>query len=371
MLKIKNPSPKKLQELLTKNPLQDSSILHYTGSMWGIGARLSAKDAIRRINKLKSREKAGMIVLVPDITWFEQQKFDVPDSIYALMQQYFPGNLSIAFKVEDPAFEHIAVNGKVAFRVPTDPLLRYFIELLGEPIVSTSINYSNLPAENDLVKIEKFYDTWFDFALLPHKKAIDAPALPSTLIEYVGKEESGGVQSVKCLREGSIPFYEVKSSFDKPLVMFVCTANICRSPIAEKLFAKMLSDENLPYSTDSSGLLEGGHMISLSSMQLLMETGIMEAQEHVSKQITSQMIAASWLVLTMEIRQRDFLREANPNMAHKILTLNEITGYDADIDDPFGSEKDNYRTTYAIIEDRLKILINKIKNKEIKLKENQ
>nr|MDK2850667.1 hypothetical protein [Candidatus Cloacimonadota bacterium] len=337
--------------------------------MWGIGAKVSAKDSIKRIENLKKRNKPGMIVLIHDISWFDKQDIPVPDAIYILMQQYYPGNLSIAFKVEDPAFEHIAVNGKVAFRVPTDPLLRYFIELIDEPIVSTSINYSNLPAENDLAKIEKFYESWFDIALIPSKKVYNDNASASTLIEHLSSDETKGAEDIRCLREGSIPFYEVKASFQKPRIMFVCTANICRSPMAEMLFDKMLHDEGINMISDSSGLLEGGHMISLSSMELLMEAGITKAQEHVSKQITPQMIAASWLVLTMEERHRDFLRKANPNMAHKIFTLSEITDDDKDIEDPYGSDIETYRKTYDIIEDRLKILMEKIKKREIKVKD--
>lgn len=352
--------------ILSKDPLAQASILHYTGTMWGVGARLSATATIRRINELKQRKDAGMIVLVPNIMWFAEENIPVPEKLNSLMQQYFPGNLSIAFAVDDPRFEHVAVNGKVAFRVPQDPLLRLFIELLGEPMISTSVNYSNLPAENDVVRLEKIFSSWFDFALYPPKRVIQDGATASTLVEYISKKE-GGIESLKCLREGSVPFYEVKESFFRPLVMFVCTANICRSPIAEKLFAKMIREQGLNLDTDSSGLLQGGHMISLSSMQLLMQNGMMEAQEHVSKQITPEMVAKSWLVITMEERQRDFLRQANPETRHKILTLNEIAGFEGDVEDPHGSEIENYRKTYALIEERLNILINKIKNNEIKL----
>ncbi|MDI3503201.1 MAG: hypothetical protein PWP64_137 [Candidatus Cloacimonadota bacterium] len=366
MLKVKNPSPKKLNSILQKNPLTDATILHYTGNMWGIGARVSAHAAIQRINANKQRGNPGMIVLVPDILWFNEDNIKVPERVYALMQQYFPGNLSIAFKVDDSRFEHVAVDGKVAFRVPTDPLLRLFIELLDEPIVSTSVNYSQLPAENDVGRLERVFASWFDFALYPHPKAIQPGAVASTLVEYIEATDSGE-EAIKCLREGSVPYYEIKRSFYKPLIMFVCTANICRSPIAEKLFRKMIQEHNLSLSCDSCGLLEGGHMMSLPALQLLMENGITEAQEHVSKQITQQMVAASWLVLTMEERQRNFLREANPDSRHKILTLNEITGYEGDIDDPYESDIEVYQKTYQIIEERLQILLDKIMNKKISL----
>lgn len=364
MLKIKNPSAKKLIKILKKEPFTNSTIMHYTGNMWGIGCRLSSLESVERINRLKQRSKGGMIVLVPDLAWFESWQIEVPERVQSLMQQYFPGNLSIAFTLEDPRFEHVAVNGKVAFRVPTDPLLRYFIDLLGEPLISTSINISSLPAENDPVRLEKLFGSWFDVALFPPAKAISGGDNPSTLVEYVAKSE-GSLEDLKCLREGSIPFYQIKQSFSLPVVMFVCTANICRSPIAEKLFARKIKEQQLRLTTDSSGLLEGGHMISLSSMQLLMEQGILDAQEHVSKKISPDMVSGSWLILTMEERQRDFLREAYPDATRKIFTLNEIAGFAGDITDPYGSELEFYRETYKIIEERLDILIQRIRNNDI------
>ena len=123
----------------------------------------------------------------------------------------------------------------------------------------------------------------------------------------------------------------------------------------------------MAYKADSCGLLEGGHTMSVSSLQLLTEAGIENAGEHVSKLITPQMLSSSWLLLTMEERQRDFLRKHHPEAAHKILTLNELTGYTGDIDDPYGSEHERYIETFQIIQDRLAILLKMIKNQQIKL----
>jgi len=102
-------------------------------------------------------------------------------------------------------------------------------------------------------------------------------------------------------------------------------------------------------------------------MQLLMEQGILEAQEHVSKKISPEMVAASWLVITMEERQRDFLKQAHPEAASKIMTLNEVAGFDGDVTDPYGSDLDFYKETFKIIDERLDILIGRIKNNDIRL----
>ncbi|GAB1467354.1 hypothetical protein MASR2M64_00190 [Candidatus Cloacimonadota bacterium] len=367
----KDPSIHKMGKTLSKNPLTAATILHWTGSMWGIGCRLSSIEAIERINHLKQRpDKHGYIALLPDMAALDFSK--VPSALKPLLEQYWPGNLTVVFDYDDPVYKDIAVNGKVAFRIPTDPLLRAFITLLKEPLISTSINVSGLPPEENYSRIERNYESWFDFALLPAPKEISNETTHSTIVEYVRAKEAKSttpIDELKCLREGSVPFYEIKQSFKLPLVMFVCTANICRSPIAEKLFRAMIRKENLAFASDSCGLIEGGHNISLSSMQLLLERGIIEAQEHVSKQVTPQMVNASWLVLTMEERQRNWLREQNPNCGQKILTLNEIVGESGDIVDPYGSDLESYRKTFMLIEDRLIRLMAMIKSNSLTVKE--
>jgi len=368
---LKDPSLMKLEKFVAKNSWEDATLLHWTGSMWGIGCRLSANGAIERIRKLKQRpEKQGFIALIPDLNVLDIGKY--PSAMKPLMEQYWPGNISMVIEYDDPQFEQIAIDGKVAFRVPSDPMLRAFISLIGEPLISTSINVSGLPAEENYKRIEKSYSSWFDYALMPAARETKGGTELSTIIEYVRANDAkgnGSFDEIKCLREGSVPFYEVKQSFHLPMVMFVCTANICRSPVAEKLFRVLLTTANLALATDSCGLIEGGHIISLSSMQLLLERGIMEAQEHVSKQVTPQMITSSWLILTMEERQRDWLRNANPLSAKKIWTLNEIVGEEGDITDPYGSDLDSYRITFDIIENRLKRLLNLIKTNTLEFKE--
>lgn len=370
---LRDPSPRQLEKFLEKNKLSSSTILHWTGSMWGIGCRASSLEAIARIQKLKQRpEGLGFIALIPGMSVLDETQ--IPLSLKPLMQQYWPGNLSIVFPYQDPRLEAISVQGKVSFRVPSDPLLRSFISYLGEPLISTSINISGLVPEEDLGRIERIYASWFDFGLIPARKNIRTVTEHSTIIAYqrVGEAGfSGNSDELKCLREGSVPFYEIKKSFKLPLITFVCTANICRSPIAAYLFRKMLNDRHLPYATDSCGVQAYPHEISLASLQLLMEQGITEAQAHVAKQITPQIVSSSWLVLAMEEWQRDTIRAENPHAANKIFTLNEIVGESGDIADPMGSEPDYYRIIYLQIEDRLNRLLDKLTNGTLYPKENQ
>ncbi|OQC07217.1 MAG: Low molecular weight protein-tyrosine-phosphatase YwlE [Candidatus Cloacimonetes bacterium ADurb.Bin089] len=366
MLVLKDPGLRKLERFISSNPLTHSTILHWTGSMWGIGCRLSSTETIARIEELKQRpDKEGFIALIPDISVLEQDK--IPSALRPLMHQYWPGNLTLVFNYEDSLLAQIAKGNKVALRVPSDPALRALISLLGEPLISTSVNISGLHPEENYDRIVRNYASWFDFALLPASREMKSSSVPSTIVEYISSKESGSNDEIKCLREGSIPFYEIKQGFQLPVVMFVCSANICRSPMAEKLFRKMIRDNNLALATDSCGLMVGGQMISLNALQLLLERGILDAQQHISKQVTPQLMSSSWLILTMEERQRDLLRNAYPNSARRIWTLNEFVGEQGDIDDPFGSNLESYKKTFEIIEDRLQRLMEKLITNELRI----
>lgn len=359
-----SPSPKKLLRFLQNDDLRGKSFLHHTGNMFGIGCRVSDTEMIKRITKLKQRDdNDGYIALIPDIRWFDDENIPIPARLRQLLNQYWPGNLTVVFECEDPRFDAIRVRGKVAFRVPDDNLLRMFIEMLGEPIVSTSVNLVSLPPENDLLRLHSFYAPWFDFAVYPNPRQLPDEAQPSTIIEFYSSNQLGNpenVDKIKCIREGSIPWHGVAKSFELPTITFICTANICRSPIAEKLFNQKVKERGLKVVGDSCGLLPSGFMISLYSMQLLMERGIIEAQSHISKQITPEIVSQSWLLLTMEERQRDTIRQQEPAFSHKILTLNEIAGIPGDIEDPFGTEIEYYRETMVEIETCLDILLDRI-----------
>lgn len=361
MVLLKQPSVRKLEKVILKEDLQNKTILHFTGGMYGIGCTVSSLQAIERIHKLKGRsDNKGLILLIPHLDWLSDEKIPVPKRIMPLLEQYWPGNLTVVFKCDDPRFSHLAVDGKVAFRVPDDAMLRLVIEMLDEPMISTSVNMASLPPENDLKRLTGMYANWFDYGIVPAGVSVDYDAQPSTIVEYVSSRESknqSGLDELVCLREGSIPFHGVKKSFAKPTILFVCTANICRSPMAEKLFNHYARQVDLPYAGDSCGLFPGGEPISAGSLQLLLEQGILEAKDHYSKQFTPDMISSSRLVLTMEERQRDFLHNNAPNNTNKILTLNEYLGEPGDIGDPYGSDIDNYRKTFEIIDSRIKSLI--------------
>lgn len=318
-----------------------------------MGCSAYRKEAVNRIDDLKLRSyNKGFIILIPDLTWLEPMGIRRPLFEVKLMEQYWPGNVTFILPVENEKLAQITRQGKVAVRVPNQPMLQELIRAIGEPIISTSVNMAGMPFMKDLSEIRKKVPDWFDLGFIPSKKEIKREMEPSTVIEFVD-------DGLKCHREGSVPFYEIRESYRQPLILFTCTGNICRSPIAEYLARKQFTDLEMPYRAASAGMINNGVPISRYSLQVLMEHQI-NASEHFSRVVTKNHISSSWLVLTMELQQAIFLRNLYPQYAYKIFSLNEFTGFEGSIEDPFEKEIDDYRITFDIIQERINILVNRL-----------
>jgi protein-tyrosine phosphatase len=327
---------------------KDDIFLHYTGSMFGIGCAADSLTAIQKICTFKKRTQAkGLILLIPDVDWLKRFELDYEEDISRLLHQFWPGNVTFIFSDKKNHFPHLSVNGKITVRVPESKSLRDFIIRINEPIISTSINLEGETPLSEMKIIEEKFSHWFDY-LVPQNDVIKQTQLPSTIVDVTPKE-------LLCLREGEIPFSMLQTSYEKPKILFVCTANICRSPIAQYLLQEIVTKKNWNYRVASAGFLASGNLISENSRFVLEENGI-NAKEHKSTQLNEEIVQDSFLILTMTKMHKDMLLAKDIKAEKKTFTLlefsaslNEQKNNNIDIDDPYGLDLENYRNTYQII----------------------
>ncbi|WP_375406729.1 hypothetical protein [uncultured Amnibacterium sp.] len=107
-----------------------------------------------------------------------------------------------------------------------------------------------------------------------------------------------------------------------PSVLVVCTANVCRSPLAARTLARALEGSALgAVEVTSAGTraLEGQAMCAVSAEEL--DPG--DAAEHRARQLTGDLVREADLVLTMEREQRSDAVRSAPGSQAKVFTLRE------------------------------------------------
>lgn len=327
-------------------------LLHYTGSMFGIGCDARDTIAVQNLNQLKNRDSENSyIVLIDSVETLEAFHVQISSRFKGLIGQYSPGNITIVLPCDHPQFAHLKREGKVAFRIPEDADLRNFLRKAQLPLISTSINLRGEEPEIDFRNIITEYNSWFDLALVPEDELI-AEGIPSTILTLESEK-------LVCLRKGSVPFEHLEKDYYQPLVNFVCTGNICRSPLAEYYFRQQAEARGLSWRVTSSGLLESGISISENSLILLENDGI-DGSAHRSKQVSKEMIKRSRLVLTMTSKHKVALQNAGWDTGN-IFTLGEYVGHVQDIKDPYQQSIEVYENAYTQIKFYVDLLIDKLR----------
>lgn len=133
-------------------------------------------------------------------------------------------------------------------------------------------------------------------------------------------------------------------------VLFVCTANICRSPMAMGLLRAKVEQEADEWRIESAGVwAQNGQPAAVFTRQVLADRGI-ELGNFRSRPITRELVESFNLILTMERGQKEALRAAFPQQASKVFLLTEMANRFGDIVDPIGGPLMDYEDTAREIE---------------------
>jgi protein-tyrosine-phosphatase len=137
-------------------------------------------------------------------------------------------------------------------------------------------------------------------------------------------------------------------------ILFVCTANICRSFIAERILKKVLKVKKIhSIEVTSAGLMDmKGAPADFKAARLLHERG-MDATKHRSRPLTEVLVHRADVILVMEEVHRAEIVARYPEAREKVHLLGAFSGGgnngDKNIKDPHGLTDYHYRTCFAEI----------------------
>jgi len=113
-------------------------------------------------------------------------------------------------------------------------------------------------------------------------------------------------------------------------VLFVCTGNTCRSPMAEALFRHMANERGLDVEVKSAGVAAfDGQAISAHAKNVLTQRGV-DVQDFRSTSLDEDLVNWADLILTMTSQHKRMLLEAFPSAVDKTYALKEYADTDGE-----------------------------------------
>lgn len=150
-------------------------------------------------------------------------------------------------------------------------------------------------------------------------------------------------------------------------ILFVCTANVTRSPVAEALFRDVAAESGEGWEISSAGINGTRGIPPNPIINFIMFQRGQAVQEHRSKIINRKILSDYRWIIVMEESHRRAILKLDDNLKDRIFLFRELSaeGLDADTDmpDPTGKDVDDYQELFNILDTEIPKLFIVMQNK--------
>ncbi|MEN6385731.1 MAG: L-threonylcarbamoyladenylate synthase [Phycisphaerales bacterium] len=331
-------------------------VVFSTETVYGIACR-AEKKSLERLDTLKQRNPEKRYTLhigSKDKLTDYVLKLSLPAK--KLVKNAWPGPLTIIFELTDneikelkekhsaETVEILYKNNTIGIRCPDEPFACTLLNLCKYPVVAPSANLGGQPPATDgktaYEQIGDFVDIIINSGTCKYEKS-------STVAQI---SPSG----LKILRVGAYSERQIQKMYNVS-ILFACTGNTCRSPMAEGLAKKKISEkigcdidllEEKGYKIESAGILAvKGFAASDGSVRFCASKGV-DISNHISQRLTVEKIKNADYIFAMSNGHKDAIIQLCPQAEQKCLLLKD----GQEIDDPIGGDLDAYSACGQMIE---------------------
>jgi protein-tyrosine phosphatase len=320
-----------------------------TETVYGIGASACRPDAVERLARLKGRSTSAPFALA--IKSAEEAVDYVPDMVplaRRFARRCWPGPITLVVdnkhrdglteQLPQQVRQFVSPNGTVGLRVAANATLLDVLRMLAGPIVLSSANRSG---EREATTAEEVISAVGHDLALVLDEGVCRYGQPSSVVRVHRDRfellRAGVVAEATLRRLASI------------LVVFVCTGNTCRSPMAEMLMRKKLAEalkcrieelEERGVMVASAGLsASAGCPSAVEAVQVMREQGL-DLSRHEAQPFTDQLARHADYILPMTHSHLQAIVQRWPNAAERTALL---LPDNSDIPDPIGQTLNAYR----------------------------
>lgn len=145
-------------------------------------------------------------------------------------------------------------------------------------------------------------------------------------------------------------------------IMFVCTGNICRSAMAEKLLIKKVKDRKIDdkFVICSAGIYAySDDKSTYEAVKIMNDEYEIDLSDHKATAIRDSRIEDMDLVLCMTKAHRATLSSIYPNLENRIFLIREYVGLSGEVADPYGGTLKIYSECAKELDNCLDLLLEK------------
>jgi len=311
-----------------------------TETVYGLGGLSEREDVVERLYAVKERSKNKPFSLaLGSANIATSDYFDaLPPFGYRLIEKFWPGPLTLIYYSRE--------NKKIGIRIPANVIANKILRELKAAVYLPSANISGQKEAVSAAEVESVFNGKIDLIVDGGECTYSSP---STVLDLT-------CRPFKVLRKGIISERDIAKVFVRKRILFVCTGNTCRSPMAQFLLEKYLSRER-PYFKDRYEIISRGISVSSGFRATDYTANILKDKENLdmynffAKKLDHHTILSSDLIFVMEDGQSDYILRSEPKAEGKVFNLKKFLPADKekDIPDPIGKGMFVYEEAYSLI----------------------